>query len=37
MERQKLIFDDVIDQRLSQGFQMIIEIPLDIQKLMIER
>ncbi|CAF3363299.1 unnamed protein product [Rotaria socialis] len=37
MERQRLIFDALIDQRLSQGFQMIIEIPPHIQKLMIER
>ncbi|CAF3237234.1 unnamed protein product [Rotaria sp. Silwood2] len=37
MERQRSVFDDLIDQRLSQGFQMIVEIPLHIQKLMIEK
>lgn len=55
MERQKLIFDELIDQRLSQvihltikkkqkysffslkGFQMIIEIPDHIRKLMVDR
>ncbi|CAF3303438.1 unnamed protein product [Rotaria sp. Silwood2] len=36
MERQKITFDELIDQRLSQGFQMIIEIPGHIHQKMIE-
>ncbi|CAF1152502.1 unnamed protein product [Rotaria sordida] len=37
MERQKSVFEELIDQRLSQGFQMIIDIPPHIHKLMIEK
>ncbi|UJR27809.1 hypothetical protein I4U23_009078 [Adineta vaga] len=37
MERHKLAFDELIDQRLSQGFQMIVEIPPHIYKAMIEK
>ncbi|CAF1097333.1 unnamed protein product [Rotaria sp. Silwood1] len=37
MERQRSVFDELIDQRLSQGFQMIIDIPPHIRKLMIEK
>ncbi|CAF1097604.1 unnamed protein product [Rotaria sordida] len=36
MERQKITFDELIDQRLSQGFQMIVEIPCYIHQKMIE-
>ncbi|CAF1052106.1 unnamed protein product [Adineta ricciae] len=37
MERHKLAFDELIDQRLSQGFQMVVEIPLHVTKIMIEK
>jgi len=36
MERRKLVFDEFIDQRLSQGFQMIPNIPPFILKLISE-
>ncbi|CAF1490972.1 unnamed protein product [Adineta steineri] len=36
MERQRITFDELIDQRLSQGFQMIVEIPAHIHQKMID-
>ncbi|CAF1128072.1 unnamed protein product [Adineta steineri] len=36
MERQKITFDELIDQRLSQGFQMIVDIPAHIHQKMID-
>ncbi|CAF3911665.1 unnamed protein product [Adineta steineri] len=37
LERHKLVFDELIDHRLSQGFQVIMEIPPHIEKIMIEK
>ncbi|CAF1551520.1 unnamed protein product, partial [Adineta ricciae] len=36
MERQRITFDELIDQRLSQGFQMIVEIPAYVKQKMID-
>ncbi|CAF3826595.1 unnamed protein product [Adineta steineri] len=36
MERQRITFDELVDQRLSQGFQMIVDIPAHIHQKMID-
>ncbi|CAF3777058.1 unnamed protein product [Rotaria magnacalcarata] len=36
IERQRITFDELIDQRLSQGFQMIVDIPGHIHQKMSE-
>ncbi|CAF4072663.1 unnamed protein product, partial [Adineta steineri] len=35
LERQRITFDELIDQRLSQGFQMIVAIPGDFYRKMM--